>query len=83
MKKGLFLHLSVLAILIAFISSCSKTTEYTNAIPADATSVVALNLKSLGEKAGIGDKENKEALQKLTDVLKNEMNAATFQQLHG
>lgn len=81
MKKGLFLHLSVLAILIAFISSCSKTTEYTNAIPADATSVVALNLKSLGEKAGIGDKENKEALQKLTDVLKNEMNAATFQQL--
>lgn len=81
MKKGLFLHLSVLTMLIVFISSCSKTTEYTNAIPADATSVVALNLKSLGEKAGMGDKENKEALQKLTDALKNEMNAAAFQQL--
>ncbi len=81
MKKGLFLHLSVLAILTAFITSCSKTTEYTNAIPADATTVVAFNLKSLGEKAGIGDKENKEALQRLTDALKNEMSAATLQQL--
>lgn len=82
MKKSLFPHLSVLAVLIVFVSSCSqKAAEYTNAIPADATEVVSINLKSLAEKAGIGDKDNKEALAKLTDAMKSGMNAATFQQL--
>ena len=82
MKKSLFLHLSVLAVLIVFASSCSqKAAEYTNVIPADATEVVSINLKSLAEKAGINDKDNKEALAKLTDAMKSGMNAATFQQL--
>ena len=82
MKKSLFLHLSVLAVLIVFVSACSKkAAEYTHVIPSDATEVVAINLKSLAEKAGINDKENKEALKKLTDAMKSGMNAATFQQL--
>lgn len=82
MKKSLFLHLPVLAVLIVFASSCSqKAAEYTNAIPADATKVVSVSLKSIAEKAGINDKDNKEALAKLTDAMKSGMNAATFQQL--
>lgn len=82
MKKNLFLHLSVLAVLIVSIISCSlKTTEYTNAIPADATPIVSINLKSLAEKAEINDKENREALTKLTDAMKSGMNASTIQQL--
>lgn len=82
MKKNLFLHLSVLAVLIVFVSACSsKKTEYTNVIPADASQVVELNMKSLSDKAGMKDKETKEALQKLTDAMKSGMNAATFQQL--
>ena len=80
MKKNLFLHLSVLAVLIVFVSACSsKKTEYTNVIPADASQVVELNMKSLSDKAGMKDKETKEALQKLTDAMKSGMNAATFQ----
>lgn len=35
----------------------------------------------MADKAGTKDKETKEALQKLTDALKSDMNAATFQQL--
>lgn len=81
MRKSLFFHLSVLAVLIVFVSSCSQKTEYTNAIPADATQLVSINLKALAEKAGINDKENKESLKKLTDAMKSGMNAATFQQL--
>lgn len=82
MKKSLFLHLSVLAVLVVSVISCSpKTAEYTNAIPADATKVVSINLKSLAEKAEINDKENKEALTKLTDAMKSGMNASTIQQL--
>ena len=64
------------------ISACSsKKPEYTNVIPSDASQVIAVNLKSLADKAGTKDKETKEALQKLTDALKSDMNAATFQQL--
>ena len=80
MKKSLLSHLLVLAILIVFVSACSKKAEYTNVIPADA-SVVAINVKTLAEKAGVKDKENKEVLTKLTDALKSGMKADTYQQL--
>lgn len=80
--RGFFFHFSVLAMLIVLISACSsKKPEYTNVIPSDASQVIAVNLKSLADKAGTKDKETKEALQKLTDALKSDMNAATFQQL--
>lgn len=82
MKKSLFLHLSVWAVLVAFACSCSQeTADYTNAIPADATELVSIHLKPIAEKAGINDKENKEALAKLTDAMKSGMNAATYQQV--
>lgn len=82
MKKNLFFHFSVLAVLVVLISACSsKKQEYTNIIPSNASQVISINLKSLADKAGTNDKENKEAMQKLTDALKSGMNAATFQQL--
>lgn len=82
MKKNLFFHFSVLAVLVVLISACSsKKQEYTNVIPSNASQVISINLKSLADKAGTNDKENKEAMQKLTDALKSGMNAATFQQL--
>lgn len=53
MKKNLFFHFSVLAMLIVLISACSsKKPEYTNVIPSDASQVIAVNLKSLADKAG-------------------------------
>lgn len=82
MKKNLFFHFSVLAVLVVLISACSsKKQEYTNIIPSNASQVISINMKSLADKAGTNDKENKEAMQKLTDALKSGMNAATFQQL--
>ena len=74
-------RLSVLAVLIVFLAACSKTVEYTNIIPADATVVTSINLKSLASKAGLNDKENEAAKQKVLEALKSGMNAATFQQL--
>ena len=70
-----------MAILIVFVSACSKKSEYTNVIPANASTVASINVKSLAEKAGLNDKENKEAQQKLIESLKSGMNAATFQQV--
>lgn len=81
MEKRRFSQLSVLVVLIAFLTACSQKAEYTNVIPSDASAVVSINFKSLGDKAGLGDKENEPMKQKMMDALKNEMNAATFQQL--
>ena len=40
-----------------------------------------IDLKSLANKAGMNDKENEAAKQKLLEAMKSGMNAATFQQL--
>ena len=81
MAKKMISRLSVLTVLIVFLAACSKTVEYTNIIPADATVVTSINLKSLASKAGLNDKENEAAKQKVLEALKSGMNAATFQQL--
>ena len=59
MAKKMISRLSVLAVLIVFLAACSKTMEYTNIIPADATVVTSINLKSLASKAGLNDKRMK------------------------
>lgn len=82
MKKSLFTRLALVAAMVAVVSACSdKAPEYTNVIPADASSVVSLNMKSLADKAGLNDKENKEAKEKIIEAMKSGMNAATFQQM--
>ncbi len=81
MAKKMISRLSVLAVLIVFLTACSKTSEYTNVIPADASVVASINLKSLAGKAGLDDKENEAAKQKVLEALKSGMNAATFQQV--
>lgn len=71
-----------MAVVVALVSACSqKKQEYTDVIPANAHTVVSINLKSLADKAGLNDKENKEVQEKLTNALKSGMNAATFQQM--
>ena len=81
MAKKMISRLSVLTVLIVFLTACSKTSEYTNVIPADASVVASINLKFLASKAGLNDKENETAKQKVLETLKSGMNAATFQQL--
>ena len=43
MAKKTISRLSVLAVLIVFLAACSKTSEYTNVIPADASVVASIN----------------------------------------
>ena len=75
MAKKMISRLSVLAVLMVFLAACSKQTEYTNVIPADATAVASIDLKSLANKAGMNDKENEAAKQKLLEALKKEQKA--------
>ncbi|MBP6065748.1 MAG: DUF4836 family protein [Bacteroides sp.] len=81
MEKNLISRLSVLVVLIAFATACSRKTEYTHVIPADATAIAAFNLQSLADKAGLNDKANEATKQKMIDALKSGTNATTFQQL--
>ena len=53
MKKSLFPRLALMAVVVALVSACSqKKQEYTDVIPANAHTVVSINLKSLADKAG-------------------------------
>ena len=81
MVKKMISRLSVLTVLIVFATACSKKSEYTNVIPADATAIASVNLKTLAEKAGLGSKENEELKQKMLNAFKSGANAVTFQQL--
>ncbi|WP_300693904.1 DUF4836 family protein [uncultured Bacteroides sp.] len=81
MKKSMSLRLALMAVLMVFVNACSKKSEYTNVIPANASTVASIHVKSLAEKAGLNDKENKEVQQKLIESLKSGTNAATFQQI--
>lgn len=81
MVRKTFSILSVLAVLTVFMVSCSKQAEYVNAIPADASVVLSIDLKSLVKKSGVNDKENEAMKQKLMDALKNDMTATSFQHL--
>lgn len=81
MKRKKISLFPLLAMLVIFMASCGKKAEYVNVIPADASSVVSVNLNTLIEKAGLYGKDNEAMRQKLIDALKSETNAATFQQL--
>ncbi len=81
MVKRIISKLLVLTVLTVFLAACSQTSDYIHMIPADATAVVAIDLKSLAGKAGLNDKENEAAKQKILEVSKSGMNAATFLQL--
>lgn len=81
MVKKRISRLAVFAVLIAIMSACSQKSEYTNVIPADASAIASINLKSLADKSGLKDKENETAKQKMIDALKSGTTAATFQQL--
>ena len=65
MVKKMISRLLVSAMLIVFIAACSQKSEYTSAIPADASAVASINLKSLADKSGLKDKENEAAKQKV------------------
>lgn len=78
MKKiSLLLYLFI---VVVAMSSCKKT-EYTHAIPADATAVISVDMKSIVQKCGIGDKENESLKQHLSDALKNGLNSETSSRL--
>lgn len=70
-----------LTVLVVFLAACSGETEYTNIIPADASAVASINLKSLAEKSGLNDQENKDVKQKLMDAIKSGLSATAFKQV--
>lgn len=51
MAKKMISRLSVLAVLIVFLAACSKQTEYTNVIPADATAVASIEFEITGQQS--------------------------------
>lgn len=81
MRKNVFHQLSAFALLALCICSCSSKGDYTNVIPSDVTTITGFQLKTMAEKAGADEEENKVLLQKITNALKKELSASTLEQL--
>lgn len=60
MKIRLFNHLCAGLVAIVLAASCSSPVKYTNAIPAESTEIVSIDLQPLAVKAGVNDPQNAE-----------------------
>lgn len=76
-KTNLFFSLSMLVVLVVLATSCSKSVEYTNVIPGDASMVISFDVKSLAQKCGVKDASR----DKVIDVFKDGLDAETFSQV--
>ena len=72
MRKSISFYLLPVLLTVLCLSSCSETgqkTEYTHVIPANATEVAALDLKSIVDKAGLNTSDSQATLQKFLGLL--------------
>lgn len=69
MKTRFLNHLCAGLVALVVAGSCSSPAEYTNAIPADVTEVLSIDLQSLAVKAGADLPENEALLKKLGQSL--------------
>ena len=72
---------SLILLGAVIFSSCSRQADYTNAIPGNATEILAVNLQTLAQKAGLKDFENQATLNQLTEALKSGLSTELQQQL--
>lgn len=76
-KSNLTPILSALLAAVFVLASCSKSVEYANVIPADASAVVSLDLNALSKKSGL--KDNVALMQTLADALQSGLSGEELQ----
>lgn len=68
MSKKIFTNLLLIGIL--FLVSCSPKTEYTHALPKNASIVVGMELDQMANKAGLNGSEGEKVVKKLKTLMK-------------
>ncbi len=68
MSKKIFNNLILIGIL--FLVSCSPKTEYTHALPKNASIVVGMELDQMANKAGLNGSEGEKVVKKLKTLMK-------------
>ena len=63
------IKVSFIAILV-FLSACSPKSEYTNALPKNASMVVAMELDEMAGKAGLNGISGEKTVEKLKSLIK-------------
>lgn len=56
--------------VVLFLAACSPQTEYTHALPKDASVVMAMDLQVMAQKAGLQGESGKNVTEKLTNFIK-------------
>lgn len=74
MKKYILIGL---ALLVFFFVSCSPKTEYTNALPKDASVMVMIDMKAIIQKAGLEGDAGKDLSNKIAGLLKDGLEGET------
>ena len=69
MKTKDFIKIGFLSTLL-FLASCSPKTEYTHALPKNASVVVAMELDDMAQKAGLNGQGGEVVVNKLKSLLK-------------
>lgn len=83
MKKKISFRLLLISVLVLSITACTKSvkTEYTNVLPANATEVAAVDVKSIIVKSGLSSAEGQQSLQKVLHLLLENGSAALSKQM--
>ena len=68
MSKKILNYLLFIGIL--FLASCSPKTEYTHALPKNASIVVGMELDQMANKAGLNGSEGEKVVKKLKTLMK-------------
>ena len=69
MKRRNLIKVGLLSTLL-FLAACSPKTEYTNALPKNASMVVAMELDEMADKAGLNGSSGGKAIDKLKSLIK-------------
>lgn len=71
MKMKKLNQFALFAIFVAMISACTPKAggDYTQVIPVEATTVVALDLNSMSDKAGLNDQDNQVFKEKILEAM--------------
>lgn len=77
MIRRLFKLTAVSALLL--LAACSPKTEYTHALPKDASVVVAMELDDMAQKAGLNGKGGEKAISKLQAFVKDGLHGEAAQ----
>ena len=72
---------TIFILIVVLLSSCSKKSDYRDAIPQDASIVISLNMDKIVHKSGINDENGKVLVQRISNALKSGLGGDSYKHI--